>query len=163
MIPTTIAKVNGHGNRAWRHREWRLWLQSPSVISRCRRALRAAGCVALARACLHRHGIRRPGRIAALMSPGNGLRPLPPPLLRSAMRPVRLIYHPGLFATRARRRVGSRGPVPVPQTTCPGTWAACAGAARHHRGIRAVVVPRGAGQARAPFAIAPHARREQRY
>lgn len=47
-------------------------------------------------ACPRRRRIGRTGRIAALMSPGNGLRPSPPPLLRSAIRPIRPIQHQGL-------------------------------------------------------------------
>ncbi len=47
-------------------------------------------------ASLRRRGIGRTGRIAPLMSPGDGLRPSPPPLLRSAIRPIGPIRHQGL-------------------------------------------------------------------
>ena len=55
----------------------------------------------LAPACLHRRGIRPPGCPAPLMSPGLGLRPRPPPLLRCAGHPGGLIRQQWLFATTA--------------------------------------------------------------
>ena len=67
--------------------------------------LRTFGSV-LAPACLHRRGIRPPGCPAPLMSPGLGLWPTPPPLLRCARHPSDLIRQQWLFSTAAGHPCG---------------------------------------------------------
>ena len=59
-----------------------------------------------AHACLHRRGIRPPGCPAPLMSPGSGLRPKPPPLLRCAGHPGGPIRQQRLFAIVERHPCG---------------------------------------------------------
>ena len=67
--------------------------------------LRTFGSV-LAPACLHRRGIRPLGCPAPLMSPGLGLWPMPPPLLRCARHPSGLIRQQWLFSTAAGHPCG---------------------------------------------------------